>query len=327
LAAFRAIALNCLDHLQRNHAGAIAAADDPEYIHQMRVAVRRLRAAVRLFGPYLPEHCAEKLLPDLHELMGVLGAARDYDVLLAEIAAPVLHALPDEPRLAALIGVITERRHEKRQAALHLLEAQHYGAMVLHSLTILYGLNTLETAPAPVGAVPAAAGDTPGQKTEDDPELGAPQGLPSVAGGTASVPENGAPQLLDFAALRLRRLRNKTRRLVAQARNDDPTSLHALRIGIKRLRYALEFFAPLAAKKPMQTLLAQLVELQDALGQMNDLANAGALLMDCANDNPQLREAVTLIGGWHGPRYQKLLAAVPRAIKRLATLKLPKLRV
>jgi len=312
LAAFRSIGLNCLDHLQRNHPGAIAAVDDPEYIHQMRVAVRRLRAAIRLFGPHLTEGCAEKLLPDLRELMGVLGAARDYDVLLAEIAAPVLQALPDEPRLAALIGIITERRHEKRLAALHLLESQHYGAVVLYALSILYGLQ--DQAPEPT----AAAGNLQEQPASDAPELG--------AGATACAPGSGAPLLLDFAERRLRRLRNKTLALVTQARTDDPTSLHALRIGIKRLRYALEFFAPLAGKKSMQTLLAQLVELQDALGQMNDLANAGALLMDCAGDDPPLREAVTLIGGWHGPRYQKLLAAVPRGIKRLGKLKLPKLR-
>ena len=53
-AAFRRIALSCLEHLQRNHDGALAS-DDPEYIHQMRVATRRLRAACALFAPLLPE--------------------------------------------------------------------------------------------------------------------------------------------------------------------------------------------------------------------------------------------------------------------------------
>jgi CHAD domain-containing protein len=76
----------------------------------------------------------------------------------------------------------------------------------------------------------------------------------------------------------------------------------------------------------MQRLLGHLAELQDALGQINDLANAGALLMDCADDDPRLREAVTLIGGWHGPRHQKLLAAVPRGLKRIGKLRLPKFR-
>lgn len=288
--AFRGIALACLDHLQRNHAGAIGS-EDPEYIHQMRVAVRRLRAALRLFAPLLPEGFAAQLLPALRELMGMLGAARDYDVLLAEIAEPVLHALPDEPRLAALVGVITERRFAIRRDALQRLAAPHYGEVVLQTLATLHGLE------GKVGS-----------------------------GGTAPETPLEPPTLLDFATAQLRRLRKKTLALAAQADVDAPETLHALRIGIKRLRYALEFFAPLAGRKPMEKLLAHLTELQDALGQINDLANAGALLMDCADDDSRLREAVTLIGGWHGPRHQKLLAAVPRGLKRLGKLRLPEFR-
>ena len=43
----------------------------------------------------------------------------------------------------------------------------------------------------------------------------------------------------------------------------------------------------------MRRLLAQLVSLQDSLGQINDLANAGELLMSCADDDPRLRELLT----------------------------------
>jgi inorganic triphosphatase YgiF len=282
--AFRSIALSCLDHLQQNHAGA-SASDDPEYIHQMRVATRRLRAALRLFGPLLPADFAAPLLLPLRELMLMLGRARDYDVLLAEIAEPVLHALPDEPRLAALVGVITERRFVIRQEALRLLRAPRYGSGVLQVLATLHGL---------------------------DIKVG--------AGETAQT----TLTLLEFAESRLRRLRKKVLGLVAHAHVDNPGSLHELRIGIKRLRYALEFFTPLASPKAMQRLLAHLAELQDTLGQVNDLANAGALLMDCADEDAPLREAVTLIGGWHGPRHQELLAAVPGELKRLGKLRLPK---
>ena len=292
--AFRTIALACLDHLQRNHAGALGS-DDAEYIHQMRVATRRLRAALRLFGPLLPEGFADRLLPPLHELLHMLGQARDYDVLHAEIADPVLRALPDEPRLAALVGIITERRFAIRQNALQQLAAPRYGEVVLQTLATLHGL-----------ALKVSAGDTASADLDTAPEL---------------------PRLLDFANDRLQRLRKKTLALAAAANVDNPTSLHALRIGIKRFRYALEFFAPLAARKPMQRLVEHLTALQDALGQINDLANAGALLMDCADADQRLREAVTLIGGWHGPRHQKLLAAVPRGLKRLGKLRLPKLRV
>jgi inorganic triphosphatase YgiF len=282
VAAFRQIGLACLDHLQRNHAGAMAH-DDPEYIHQMRVATRRLRAALRLFGPLLPDGFADPLLPPLRDLMQVLGRARDLDVLLTEIAEPVLQALPDEPRLAALVGIITERGFDVRQHALRLLHSPAYGRGILQILGTLYGLKV-------------GSGET----------------------ATAHL------RVIDFAENRLRRLRKKVLVLAAKARIDDPPSLHALRIGIKRLRYALEFFAPLASPKAMRRMLTQLVSLQDSLGQINDLANAGELLMSCADDDPRLREAVTLIGGWHGPRHQALLSAVPAGLKHLGNLRLPK---
>jgi hypothetical protein len=47
-------------------------------------------------------------------------------------------------------------------------------------------------------------------------------------------------------------------------------------------------------------------------------------VLHCAGDDPRLREAVTLIGGWHGPRYGKLLATVARDLKLLAKLRLPR---
>jgi adenylate cyclase len=277
--AFRHIALSCLEHLQQNHAGALSS-DDPEYIHQMRVAARRLRAALRLFAPMLPEHFGEPMRAPLSALMQQLGRARDLDVLLAEITDPVLAALPNEPRLPALAGDITNRSYMARAAAVAMLAAPDYGRMLL---TILEALHA-----API-ANPATV------------------------------------VLLSFAAERLKRLRNKVRRLAAAAHTDDPVSLHALRIGIKRLRYALEFFSPLAPERAMRRVLRQLATLQDTLGQLNDLSSAGAMLMDCAGDDPRLREAVTLIGGWHGPRYAGLLAGVAHELTHLARLRVPKL--
>ena len=259
--AFRRISLACLEHLQQNHSGALSS-DDPEYIHQMRVATRRLRAALRLFAPVLPAGLADSLRLPFAALMTCLGRARDLDVLLAEIANPVLTALPNEPRLPALAGDITNRRYAARAEALALLAAPDYGRTLLSALESLH----------PVPAV-----------------------------DSLEIP------LQSFATGRLRRLRKKLRRLAAAAELDDPVSLHALRIGVKRLRYALEFFAPLAPAGAFARALQRLAALQDTLGQLNDLANAGALLMDCAGDDPRLREAVTLIGGWHGPRYAALL--------------------
>ena len=277
--AFLRIALSCLEHLQQNHAGSLST-DDPEYIHQMRVATRRLRAAMRLFAPALPEHLAESLRAPLSALTKELGRARDLDVLLTEIANPVLSALPNEPRLLALASDITNRRYTARAQAVALLAAPDYGRMLLTALESLHAMPATEA--------------------------------PMIA-------------LLSFASERLKRLRKKLRRLAVAADIEDPASLHALRIGVKRLRYALEFFSPLTPEGASRRMLKQLTAVQDTLGQLNDLTNAGSLLMDCAGDDPRLREAVTLIGGWHGPHYASLLAGIADDLPRLARLRLPKL--
>lgn len=277
LAAFHAVALSCLDQMQRNHDGAVSR-DDPEYIHQLRVGTRRLRAALRLFAPLLPAGLDEEVLPSLRGMMGLLGRARDYDVLLAEIVDPVISALPDEPRLAALAAIVTDRRHAAREQARAHLTSREFGRLMLQ-------LASHCSQPEPT---------------------------------TPPSPENTS----GFAAARLRRLRRKVRALADAARPDDPVSLHALRIGIKRLRYALEFFSSLGRGKAQRRLIARLAEAQGTLGQFNDLANAGRLLMECAGHDDRLREAVTLIGGWHGPRHAALMATVPALLDGLR--KLPK---
>ncbi len=286
LAACRAIALACLDQLQRNQMGALAD-DDPEYIHQMRVALRRLRAALRLFRPLLPADFLPRVVPLVCELMAPLGKLRDHDVLLAEIVRPVLEAMPEEPRLAVLVGAISERRQVLRQQVGRLLAAPRYGKIVLELLALVHQ-------------------------------------LPETASAEA-LTEASAANLSAFATKRLRRLRKKALALAHEADTAQPASLHALRIAIKRLRYALDFLAPLAGKKRARRLFEHLATLQDILGQINDLANAGALLNACAGHDGALREAVSLIAGWHGPRYRKLLEAVPLEVARLGSLPLPRL--
>ncbi|TRZ63810.1 MAG: CHAD domain-containing protein [Rhodocyclaceae bacterium] len=285
LEAFRKIALSSLEHLQGNLHGALAS-NDPEFIHQMRVATRRLRAAMRLFVSLLPAGLAEELVPELRILSTRLGHARDLDVLLTEIATPVMHALPDEPRLAALAGAITDRQHAARVAAMRHLQSIDHGRLVLRLIAALHRPPFL---PPPL----------------------------EVVGLTRGVGE--------FAAARLKRLRKKVLGLVAVASIDDPVSLHQLRIGIKRLRYALEFFAPLAPGRLLRRVLGELVLMQDELGQLNDLANAGLLLMNCAGNDPRLREAVSLVGGWHASRHKALLDKIPLQLNKLSRLKLPKL--
>ena len=81
-----------------------------------------------------------------------------------------------------------------------------------------------------------------------------------------------------FAAAALARLHRKA---LAQAGNldwGDPGERHALRIRMKRLRYACDFFAPSFAGATAQPYLKRLAALQDILGELNDIAVARRLL-------------------------------------------------
>ncbi len=277
--AFRRVALACLEHLQQNHQGALNS-DDPEYIHQVRLATRRLRAALRLFAPILPEHLADSLRKPLAAIMQQLDSARDLDVLLGEIVNPVLRSLPDEPRLPALAGDITNRRYTARAQAIAMLATPDHGRALLAALEALYQVPPADAAPL---------------------------------------------TLLGFASERLKRLGREVKRLATAADGQNPAALGALGTCVKRLHRALEMFSSLAPQRSLRRVLKQLAAIRDTLRQLDELTSAGALLMECAGHDPRLREAVTLIGGWHGPRYARLRARLSRQRARLTRLRLPPL--
>jgi adenylate cyclase len=251
----------------------------------MRVATRRLRAAMRMFKPALPADFAEHLVPPLRELMSTLGQARDLDVLMAEIVAPVVAALPEEPRLTDLASAITNRLYAARERTRGVLQKTDYSLLLLDAIGLL-------------------------------------QSAPFIA---APVEDEEATSLLEFADRRLRRLLKRVLELADLANIDNPPSLHELRIGIKRLRYAIEFFDPMIPGKAGTRVIKRLADLQEELGHLNDLASAGTLLMACAATDAHLREAVTLIGGWHGPRHAALLADIPANLALIRGIELPRL--
>ncbi len=282
--AFRQIALNCLFHLQHNHAGALRG-DDPEYVHQMRVATRRLKAAMRLFRPVLPESLREELGPPLGQLMQTLGQTRDLDVLMSETVKPVAEALPEEPRLTDLTAVIIDRQYRTREKTRLTLQRPAYGQLLLLAGRLLNSAPLI---------------DPPTDSTETE-------------------------NLLAFADRGLHKLLKRVQQLASAADVDYPPSLHELRIAIKRLRYGIEFFGPLLPDQVGARLVRRLATLQDELGQLNDLANAGILLNACAGTDANLREAVSLVAGWHGRRHAALLADIPSRVKLILGLKLPRL--
>jgi CHAD domain-containing protein len=82
----------------------------------------------------------------------------------------------------------------------------------------------------------------------------------------------------------------------------DATSLHALRISIKKQRYAMEFFQTLYSPEKVKKYIRSLSELQDILGAINDSANTQKLLEEIPSSKTKAlmsREAIGIIVGWN----------------------------
>lgn len=102
-------------------------AGEPEDLHQLRVATRRLRAVLRAGRPLVDPAWAESLRAELSWLGSALGPVRDLDVLLAHLREEVA-GLDDEDRFAAerLLQTLEAERSEAREAMLEALESERY---------------------------------------------------------------------------------------------------------------------------------------------------------------------------------------------------------
>ena len=112
--AFVAVMQSGLGQFTANLAGLMHEAD-PEYLHQARVALRRLLSALTVFAPALPDAALTRLSEELHWLMGVLGPARDWDVFATQTLPPLLAAKPGSA-LASLARDGEAHRSEARAA-------------------------------------------------------------------------------------------------------------------------------------------------------------------------------------------------------------------
>lgn len=103
------------------HEAGVRLALDPEAVHDMRVACRRLRTALRVFGPKVAPVHARRLHDHLARLARRLGVVRDLDVHEAALAGEAARLPAAEQR--ALAGYLVRQREERRRAHAKLLTA------------------------------------------------------------------------------------------------------------------------------------------------------------------------------------------------------------
>jgi inorganic triphosphatase YgiF len=274
--AFHAVALDCIAHYQANEHGALNS-DAPEFIHQMRVALRRLRSALRVFAPALPAGCADDLAQHLRALAGELGELRDRDVLQSELVAPLLGKTAS-PELNDLASTLLAIRGEVRERVINALQDGRQARLMIALLDVLHRLDE----------------------------------------------QRDAPSLAALARKRLARAHTRMIAAARLARSGDIAALHALRIDVKRLRYALEFNLPLLHANRARRALETLAAAQEQLGFINDLSQAGPRLLAAAGNDPARLAAVAQIAAHHMPRYRKIVDEAPKLLKRLERMPRPR---
>ncbi len=275
--ALQTLIWSCLTHLQGNLRGATSSTD-AEYLHQMRVALRRLRVVLRMAEKFRADESLSALSAEVAALCVALGKRREWDVFIAQTVQPMCARMAGHAGLQALLA-ISERQRAACYAELRSAQQAHERQRLIVRFALWMNGDYWRLSP-----------------------------------------QSTLPSLQDFASGRLRKLAKRFAQSGLQLDSLDNERLHALRIVAKKLRYSAEFFAALYDKKKTGSFLAALSEVQEVLGQINDVAVAHRLLDELAM-LPELAshgEALILAKGWIAHGLARQLAVLRKAIRRFA---------
>ena len=280
--AFRAIAFSCLRQIVANEPATEAG--QPESLHQMRIGLRRLRAAIAVFADIVGDDEVETIKAGLKWITRELGPARDLDVFAADVLGPLKTGHAADERLA-----VAHREFETRRAAAYARAVAAIGSDRFRS-AMLDLAEWIETGPwternARTGAVAEHA------KKE-------------LARLRKRIKRKGA-DLRHRGASRRHRLRIRVKRLRYAAEF-----------------FAGTFPDNAGAKRRLQ-LLSALKDLQDALGGLNDLATRPALLAEgMEGDARAATQSAATIGLEDlEPQAEALLVKAEQAFGRFAAIK------
>jgi triphosphatase len=128
--ALKRIVQACLIQLQSNQ-NMVLHGSDVEGVHQMRIALRRLRSALKVFSRITRKQSSANIMEELVWITNVLGDARDLDVFVTETLPPMLKQMQNQPSLALLAE---KAKQERKQAYINVREAissQRYQHLLL----------------------------------------------------------------------------------------------------------------------------------------------------------------------------------------------------
>jgi CHAD domain-containing protein len=257
--AFSAVISNTLAQFVGNFA-PLRMGDQPEAVHQARVALRRLRAALKMFKRAIACPQFDAIQHQARQIASAFGPARECDAFLeAVVTGPLAHASRSEGT-ARLLASVEERRAVAYRSVRAVMEDPDTTRFVLNVYSFL------------------------ARHAWRDALTGT--GLEQLAGPAEVFARKALDRLHARAAKRGQNLAE----LPDEAR-------HELRIALKNLRYCAEFFGDLFGRpRKIRRYIRTVAALQELLGVHNDIANARCFL----NELPAGTESASgFILGWY----------------------------
>lgn len=262
---FSQIAWNCIAQIRDNEQPVLQS-DDPEGVHQLRVGIRRLRSLFGIYRPFLAPGAQETVVAELSWAQKALGPARDWDVFVEETLAAVQEDMPDDENLPHLAKAAAAKRAATSGDARAFVRSERYALLLLR---LFKGLEADSFFADEDKSVRKALGKT----------------------------------VHDLAASVLSQHDRRVRKLASRVQELEIEDVHRLRLRVKKMRYAAEFFRDLFTVKKAKRRSKALAALQEALGAVNDAAVCEHLLEEltsAAPRNVKLRVASGILRGWYG---------------------------
>ena len=292
----------CVAHACAN-VEPILASDAPEGPHQLRVALRRLRAALRFFGLREADPRWREVDERASAIADAAGRVRDLDVFEAGVLGLLRERFPGDAAVETLSRAVVDARDAARMELRRVVAGPAATRFVLGTLALAEGLVATHGEPLPTGADAGAHPAPTGEIAAPSQEGAAPPG-----DGAAPAPEARAEAVPArdgrygaFAAVRLHALLARVRRRARRARDD--AGWHRTRLAVKTLRYALEFAGDALPRGTDTARAASLLtRWQETLGAGQDLAAARDVAADALSRPGVPAEAavraLALIDGW-----------------------------
>lgn len=260
----RTSVMSGLKHLMANE-DCVLTRGHIEGVHQMRVALRRIRSVITTYKKLLPEGSFEHLSQGLKEAGSALSNARDWDVFLDEVLTNVENGFDQDPALAVMRKRALGKQEQAYRAVEGLIHSEDYAKLLTQTLVW-------------VASSAWRRAERDGEETD-----------------TLQIPATKVAQhILSKRHKNVLKAGKGLKSLTVEQR-------HRLRITLKKARYAAEFFAEIYPDKKTKPYLKPLKILQESLGHLNDLAAAerlmGELIAD-GGDGADLHRASGMVEGW-----------------------------